>query len=100
LLTEEDLLGHFRIGGGDRYGSWDLQFMYRRYRFLVESNSHAALEFFWVSDPSCPKAVLLKVLEHSRPWLFQGGNKKPGNSESSGCVARRVCVALIRIENH
>ena len=32
--------------------------------FSVESNSHAALGYFWVNDPSCPKSILLEVLEH------------------------------------
>ncbi len=34
------------------------------FRFLVESNYHAGLGYFWVNDPSCPKSVLLEVLEH------------------------------------
>lgn len=54
----------FRGCGGPGYGAWDIQFAYRDYRFLIESNSHAALGYFWVNDPSCPKSILLEVLEH------------------------------------
>lgn len=65
MLTEENPpRGLFRGCGGPGYGAWDLQFTYRGYRFLVESNSHAALGYFWVSDPNCPKSILLEVLEH------------------------------------
>lgn len=54
----------FRGCGGPRYGAWDLQFTYRGYRFLVESNSHAGLGYFWVNSANCPKSILLEVLEH------------------------------------
>ena len=65
MLTEENPpRRRFRGCGGPRYGAWDLQFAYRGYRFLIESNSHAALGYFWVNDPGCPKSTLLEVLEH------------------------------------
>ena len=65
MLTEENPPRRlFRGCGGPRYGAWDVQFAYRGHRFLIESNSHAALGYFWVNDPGCPKSILLEVLEH------------------------------------
>ena len=63
-LVDEHFPSDWRFGRRHRYDAWEFQFVYRGSRFLVESNSHAGLGYFWVNDPGCPQAVLLEVLEH------------------------------------
>ena len=88
-------------GGRGLSAIWTLTFTYRGHQFQIDTNHHAGLSEFFVSDSECADEILVEVLQHfdklSPLYVDADDGPRATNSPSViyvffGWIAAGLCV--------